>query len=81
MWVLYSLGRHLTGPERPTDLQEEDTELIVAGFPLYKGGKVPEYVAKKADTWLRRHVRDEPRILKTLSFPSPAEEARKAKLK
>ena len=63
------------------DFSEEDTELIVAGFPLYKGGKVPEYVAKKADTWLRRHVRDEPRILKTLSFPSPAEEARKAKLK
>ena len=32
------------------DFSEDDAELIAAGFPLYKGGKVPdpEYVAKNS---------------------------------
>ena len=62
------------------DFSEDDTELIAAGFPLYKGGKVPEYVAKKADVWLRQHTKTEPRVILVLSFPTDAEEARKAKL-
>ena len=47
---------------------------------MYKGGKVPEYVAKKADVWLRQHTKTEPRVILVLSFPTDAEEARKAKL-
>ena len=61
------------------DFSDEDTELVASGFPLYKGGKVPEYVAKKADVWLRRHASTEPRIVHALSFPSKAELSRKNK--
>ena len=62
------------------DFTEADTELIAAGFPLYKGGKVTDYVADKADAWLRQHARQEPRIVVSISKPTDAELQRRQRL-
>ena len=40
---------------------------------MESGGKVPRSVCLKADAWLRRAAKEEPRALVALSEPSEAE--------
>ena len=50
-----------------------EAELVVSGFNMESGGKVPRSVYLKADAWLRRAAKEEPRALVALSEPSEAE--------
>ena len=58
-----------------------EVEVIVPTFHLQSGGKIPEPVCRRADTWLRAKSRTSPRALVALSFPSPAEITRRDKLR
>ena len=55
------------------DFTTENVELIVTGWFLESGGKVPKAVIKQCDAWLRAHKRDEPRVVLALSSPTEAE--------
>ena len=55
-----------------------EIEVVVSNFQLQSGGKIPEPVCKKVDTWLRAAARTSPRAVLALSFPSAQEETRQA---
>ena len=58
-----------------------EIEVVVSQFHVQSGGKIPEAVCRKADTWLRAAARRSPRAVLALSFPSPQEEAKQAAFK
>ena len=58
-----------------------EIEVVVANFPLQSGGKIPEPVCRKADTWLRAAARVSPRAVLALSFPNDGEITRQNKFR
>ena len=55
-----------------------EIEVVVPQFHVQSGGKVPEAVCRKADTWLRAAARRSPRAVLALSFPSSQEQTKQA---
>ena len=51
----------------------EEVELIVSGFNMEHGGKVPRVVIRKCDDWLRRAATIDERALVALSEPRETE--------
>ena len=59
----------------------QEVEVICSGWHLHTGGKVPAPVIAKADQWLRRAVKVEPRAVLAISDPTPAELDKRKTLK
>ena len=55
-----------------------EVEVIVPSFHLQSGGKIPEPVCRKVDTWLRKGAKRSPRAILAVSFPSPQETTKQA---
>ena len=55
-----------------------EMDVVVPQFHLQSGGKIPEPVCRKCDTWLRQAMRTSPRAVLALSFPSEQETTRQA---
>ena len=62
------------------EFKEHEIDLIAAGFHLQSDGKVPKPVCDRADTWLRRACRAEPRAVIAISSPTESERKRVAAL-
>ena len=48
---------------------------------LVLGGKIPEPVCRRVDTWLRQAMKTSPRAVLPISFPSAQEETKQAALR
>ena len=59
----------------------QDVEVICSGWHLHTGGKVPAPVIAKADQWLRRAVKVEPRAVLAISNPTQTELSKRRSLK
>ena len=57
-------------------IEAEEVELIVSGFNMEHGGKVPRSVISKCDDWLRRQAAKDERALVALSEPRDSEIAK-----
>ena len=55
-----------------------EIEVVVPQFHVQSGGKIPEPVCRKVDTWLRLAMRRSPRAVLALSYPTPQETTKQA---
>ena len=58
-----------------------EVEVIYAGFDMESNGKVPKRVCEVADAWLRKAAKEDAKVLRALSYPTGAEEAKLKKAK
>lgn len=63
------------------EFNASEIEVVVASFHLQSGGKIPEPVCRRVDTWLRQAMKTSPRAVLPISFPSAQEETKRAALR
>ena len=63
------------------EFSASEIEVVVASFHLQSGGKIPEPVCRRVDTWLRQAMKTSPRAVLPISFPTAQEEAKRAALR